>query len=390
MELLIYLLKVNLIFSTMYLVYRLFMQQTVFHQWKRVYLLAAPVLALVFPLISLLNAGGPIYTVVLEEFDISASAAVLNEPSISVWNILLIIWSIGLLIVLFTAVRNIVLSYRASVEPNVQAFTFLKRIHISNSFSEKERSRILAHEKVHADQLHTLDLLWYELLRVVFWFNPLFLLGRRSLKLLHEYIADEEANRITEDYSETLLANAFGISVLPLANEFNSNNTKNRISMIKKRKSAGQRFALLGSILLVAVASVSIGWTAFVLPANVGKERVYEKVEKMPHFPGCEEASMSDDDLKKCSMKLLMNFMGENVKYPGAAKKNNDEGTVMVKFVVSNKGEITKATVVKNVTEELDAEALRVINAMPNWVPGEHEGKKVNVAIVLPIRFQMS
>ena len=110
----------------------------------------------------------------------------------------------------------------------------------------------------------------------------------------------------------------------------------------------------------------------------------------MPIFPGCDESKMKGDELKKCSMKMLGKFFGATVQYPEKAQKEDSEGTVMVKFIVMTDGSIEKAEVVKSVTKELDAEALRVISTMPNWVPGEHEGKKVMVSVVLPIRFQLS
>ena len=390
LELLTYILKVDLLFAVMYLAYRLLLQRTVFHNWNRFYLLVAPLLAISLPFISVQSATSPIYVIELPEIYSTAGAATIETSSISIWSMILLVWISGAFISLFTMVRNVRKSYNALKRDQVGAFTFFRKVHIDHRITGSTRAKIAAHEQVHADQLHTLDLLWYELLRVVFWFDPLFLLARRSLKVLHEYIADHQANRMTEDYAETLVANAFGLSVLPLANEFKSNNIKNRISMITKKKSTGQRIALLGSILLVAVASVSIGWTAVVVPDHMGKEEVYDKVEKMPQFPGCDASKVKAEEMKKCSMDLLIQFMGATVKYPKKSQKENAEGTVMVKFVVMSDGSIKKAEVVKGVTEELDAEALRVISTMPNWVPGEQKGEKVNVSIVLPISFKLS
>lgn len=390
MELLTYVVKVDLIFASMYLVYRILLQRTVFHNWNRFYLLVAPLLAISLPLISVQSASSPIYIIELPEMYSTAGTATIETSSISIWSMILFVWISGAFISLFTMVRNVRTTFHALKRDQVGAFTFFRKIHIDRRITGSTRAKIAAHEQVHADQLHTLDLLWYELLRVVFWFDPLFLLARRSLKVLHEYIADHEANKKTEDYAETLVANAFGISVLPLANEFKSNNIKNRISMITKKKSAGQRITLLGSILLVAIASISIGWTAIVVPVDLGKEEVYDKVEKMPHFPGCDESKFKDEALKQCSMKMLGKFFGATVQYPTKAQKEETEGTVMVKFVVMTDGSIEKAEVMKGVTKELDAEALRVISTMPNWVPGEQKGEKVNVSIVLPIRFELS
>ncbi|MND99804.1 Gram-negative bacterial tonB protein [compost metagenome] len=61
----------------------------------------------------------------------------------------------------------------------------------------------------------------------------------------------------------------------------------------------------------------------------------------------------------------------------------------MVSFVVTKEGKVTKAVVKRGVDKELDAEALRVISAMPNWIPGEKGKEKVDAEMVLPISFQL-
>ena len=388
MELLTYIFKVNLIFSIIFLGYYLATRQTVYHQWNRFYLLVAPLIALCIPFLTSGSGSEPVYVVEMPQLPVQAAEGIVASSTVSLIDGMVWVWCLGCAIAFFTALFNV----RASVKNKEQStgHTFMGRIHIDPSLDPATAKKVLLHEEVHAKQWHSLDLLWYEVLRVAFWFNPLFLVGRRSLKTIHEYIADEEANRNTTNYPETLVASAFGLSALPLANEFNSVNIKNRVKMITKKKSAGQRASLLGSALIVALAAVSIGWTAVVVPSDLGKEEVYEKVEKMPHFPGCNENGMSKEELKKCSFNLLVDYMGKTVKYPEQAKKDDTEGTVMVKFIVTSEGAIKKATVVKNVSEELDAEALRVIQGMPNWVPGEKEGKKVNVSMVLPISFKMS
>ncbi len=96
-------------------------------------------------------------------------------------------------------------------------------------------------------------------------------------------------------------------------------------------------------------------------------------VTKMPQFPGGE--------------KEMMNFIIQNVRYPSQAKTDNISGKVIVNFVVSRTGKIEKAKVVKGVHPDLDAEALRVIGLMPDWVPGKHKGKDVDVSYTLPIQF---
>lgn len=120
----------------------------------------------------------------------------------------------------------------------------------------------------------------------------------------------------------------------------------------------------------------------FTLPVNfqldieavVGENGIYDIVEKMPSFPGGNEA--------------LMKWLGNNIKYPAKADKNDITGRVIVRFVVDTDGSVKDATILKSVDKLLDDEALRVVNAMPKWTPGEHEGKTVPVHFSLPVTFR--
>ena len=103
---------------------------------------------------------------------------------------------------------------------------------------------------------------------------------------------------------------------------------------------------------------------------------VFDVVEEMPQFPG--------------GAPELMKFLSMTVKYPEAAEKKGTQGRVIASFIVEPDGSITGAKVVKSVSEELDAEALRVINAMPKWTPGKQSGKAVRVKYTIPISFRLS
>ena len=139
---------------------------------------------------------------------------------------------------------------------------------------------------------------------------------------------------------------------------------------------------------LAAVPVIALALLAFANPSNgtvVANEqgpapspqgtKVYETVEQMPEFPG--------------GMEALINFLQENVKYPENAVKNNIEGRVFVQFIVDKTGQVCDAKVVRSVNEELDAEAIRVVNSMPNFIPGRQDGKAVSVFFTLPINFKL-
>lgn len=108
---------------------------------------------------------------------------------------------------------------------------------------------------------------------------------------------------------------------------------------------------------------------------DVAEEEIFVFVEKNPEYPGGEEA--------------LYKFLGENIKYPDMARDNNITGTVVVKFVVEKDGRITKASILREIGGGCGKEALRVINSMPKWSPGQQSGKPVRTEFTLPVQFQL-
>ena len=101
----------------------------------------------------------------------------------------------------------------------------------------------------------------------------------------------------------------------------------------------------------------------------------FDVVEEMPQFPGGAAA--------------LMQYLSKNIRYPEEAHKNNIQGRVIVNFIVETDGSITEAKVTRSIHPLLDAEALRVINAMPKWNPGMQGGKPVRVKYTVPVTFKL-
>ena len=111
-------------------------------------------------------------------------------------------------------------------------------------------------------------------------------------------------------------------------------------------------------------------------PAPEIKGQIYDSCEVMPEYPGGAPA--------------MYGFLAKNLKYPDAAEKNKVEGRVYIKFVVTSDGSLTDFSVVKSVSPELDAEALRVVKLFPKFTPGTIDGKPVNVYYSLPVMFKLS
>ena len=106
------------------------------------------------------------------------------------------------------------------------------------------------------------------------------------------------------------------------------------------------------------------------------EQQIFQVVENMPEFPGGTAA--------------LMQYLRKNIKYPTICQEQGIQGRVIVQFVVNKDGSICDAEVIKPVNPYLDKEALRVINGMPKWKPGEQRGKPVRVKFTVPVQFKLS
>ena len=97
--------------------------------------------------------------------------------------------------------------------------------------------------------------------------------------------------------------------------------------------------------------------------------------EVEPQFPGGERA--------------MSEWLQRNIKYPIEAYEANEQGMVYVQFIVYKTGELSDFKIIRGVSDSIDAEALRVVKKMPNWIPGTVRGTKVSVRYTLPISFKL-
>ena len=104
-------------------------------------------------------------------------------------------------------------------------------------------------------------------------------------------------------------------------------------------------------------------------------EIVDETVDQMASYPG--------------GIPALMDFLNENIKYPEQAEREGIEGRVVAGFVVERDGSVSNIEILKSVHPLLDAEVVRVLSLMPNWIPGRQNGQPVRVKYSLPITFRL-
>ena len=408
--LLMYQIKVGLCLIAFYLLWKLLLSRETFHRFNRVALLLVMVLAMVLPWIQFTIASptpvaNPI--VMLEELIITPASATQPEQVNSFWNIMNIanvLYFIGVALVaawllhsqwslhrLLRKGRKELLPGGVTLHiiPGDQApFSYFKHIVINEQDYQDNQREILVHEQAHFRLGHSWDVLFIELMTMFQWWNPAAWLIGRELRQVHEYEADEAVVNQGVDvkqYQLLLIKKSVGDQLFSMANNFNYQSLKKRIRMMTINKSS--RLRQLRALAVVPVTALAL--LAFANPTTETADElvvvaynepevsqdVYESVEQMPEFPGGQAE--------------MMKYLAQNIQYPANAAKNNVEGRVAVQFVIEKDGRIGEVKIARSVDPELDAEALRVVKSMPNFIPGRQDGKPVAVWYTIPISFKL-
>ena len=396
----------------LYSFYYLFFRNNTNFQINRAYLFLILPLSFILPVLNSTVQVAQQYQVVLPTIEISTivtPAANFNWGDLIIYGYIAI--SSILLLLLFKnlaqTIRTII-SIKKGNNKAIQPFSFFSFIHVPNTIEANDRSAIMLHEKVHSKQLHSVDIIIYEISKTLLWWNPFLWLGLNAVKSNHEFIADKLASIKADKYSSVLVAQLLGVNCSALANNFKSKHLlKKRIMMMKTKQSnklSLVKYALvipiIGLTFLASAQEYRVAPSAKeetyrtppapvvqndtrvapvppvppVPPAHPSTTRINTKVDVMPEFKGGTEA--------------LMKYMGSHIKYPKEAKKNNIEGKVYIAFLVDSKGNVKDLKIVKSAHKLLDTEALRVIKAMPKWTPGKKDGKNVIAKVTLPIAFK--
>ena len=371
MELLNYLIKVDLLLILFLGTYRVVLARESLLMARRLWLLGGLLLAFAIPVFPVPVGPSTLFTYTLPVFLANTDMG----SGKGAWD------PLGLVVVMHLTVSALLLARKAlsyhsalmiSREPgSAEAFSFFGRVFVPAEGDEIDRLAILTHEQVHAQQGHSYDILFLELLAALNWSFPLWKYTRRELRLVHEHLADEQALRVHPAYRTLLVASSVGVPVHQLIDHFHSNTLKQRIEMMNRPPSPHAWTRSLVAVPVLLLALVLVSWQA--VPFRPDGQDPVLTAEKMPEYPGGQEA--------------MMKYMAANLVYPEAAKKAGAEGLVVVSFVVDKHGKVKNTKVEKSLSSELDKESLRVVAAMPDWKPGIDKGKAVDVVMKLPVRW---
>ena len=508
-----YILQV-ILFQVLFLaIYDLLLSKETFFTKNRWYLLGTSMVSFFLPLTkipSFQKATSQDFLIVLPEIVLSPQKVIEKtleptqlETSI---NYLSILFWIGVAVFLIVFLLKLGTVFRLIIKNEKQkqhdvtlvllsktskAFSFFNYIFLGKLLKPEQREKVIAHELVHTKQKHSLDLLFFEFLKIVMWFNPMVYLYQKRITLVHEYISDNiAANQETkESYVNGLLASIFQVEHIGFVNQFYKQSLiKKRIRMIMKTQSKKINqlkylllIPVLGSMLFYVSCSEDFdeeitftkklqpsttyfykeegitssiseketyldNYVAFTSEQPLGKEinesdlfpeaqaeylefkkRIYNqrgedfkkffqtklylyngrpvigvhmnknfstkvdskyteteelsfmKIDKVPTYPGCEEGD------KTCFSKNIQKHFTENFnkQLPNSLGLSSGRKRVFIQFKIDTNGKITDI-LARAPHQEIENEVIRVMELLPNVIPGEHQGKKVNVKYSIP------
>jgi len=478
-----YIIQVVLFQLGFLLMYELLLKKETFFNINRLYLLVTPLVSLLLPLLKIESLStlvpadsiSEISQVLLPEVYIGGQPENIQQlPAVNVvqgqglqinwWLVTYVAGVVLSLILLLKKYQNLNHLFRfrrisedkelriIEVSNSKIACTFYKTVFLGDKLSEAEKQQILSHELVHVKQKHSLDLVFFEALKIIFWFNPLVYIYQSRIATLHEFIADANVVKTTtrRSYYEQLLNTAFSTQNISFINQFfNHSLIKKRIIMLQKSRSktiAKFKYLFVLPLLFMMLTYVSCSEDKEGIDDNQSiseqlaeikmaiddgkklsdteKQQLFEildamsqnenrptppplppfeksaesgdnsnavpfaVIEEVPVFEGCEDLS-SNEERKECMSRQITRFVNMNFN-TNLGEELNLKGVnrVITQFRIDETGEVVDVKA-RATHPALQEEAIRVISGLPQMQPGKQDGKDISVMYSLPIVFQV-
>jgi beta-lactamase regulating signal transducer with metallopeptidase domain len=467
-----YILQV-ILFQVLFLaIYDFFLSKETFFTKNRWYLIATPLLSFLIPFLKI-----PTFQqVVSQELIIQLPEIILSPEKViqevvqeTSWyqssNYFLVLFIIGLMLfsvlflIKFFKIIHLIRKHQVVksefftlvlLPKQTKAFSFFNFIFLGKEIPPCQQKQIIEHELVHSKQKHSLDLLFFEILKIVMWFNPIIYLYQKRITLIHEYISDDVASKLEskEVYINNLLSNFFQVENIAFVNQFYKKTLiKKRIIMMKKNQSkkmnqlkylvlipvlASMLFYVscatkpkgskisksektlmnekkIADIKLQEVVAINKSLNDSIVKLNEErklnnkmnnflKKKIYQKisqqgknnissdgsisfmkVDKVPTFPGCESGD------KVCFNKGIQKHFVENFNSKMVNKLGLKSGKtrIFVGLRIDKEGNVVNVAA-RAPHPDIKEEVLRVMNSLPKVIPGEQDGKVVEVKYSIP------
>lgn len=347
------LIKSSAILGLFYIFYRLFLEKETFFQANRIFLNAGLLCSLILPWVIIPKYITKTTPYLTDSGGMSLQAFGTVEQAAMNWGLeqlVLTLYLLGIFVFGTRLILNFIslgklmkqgaIDYDGKhklihVNDQVSPFSFFNRIVFNpQAFQSSELNQIIEHEKVHARQLHSLDLLLVQLFCTINWFNPFSWMYKKAVEQNLEFIADSEARKVsgsTLQYQRLLLNSAVPEHKLVLANNFFNSIIKKRIIMLQKQRSnKGSQIKLMLILPILALFLMSFNTREIIIyeAADTGAE-----AELMTVNPG-ETADiveviinkeMTDGELDE----LVEKFASMDITLKFSGVKRNDSGEII-------------------------------------------------------------
>lgn len=413
--------------------------------FKRILLLSIPVFSILIPLLDFkvnMASEQPAYDYLAyfpgQMIMQTGLSKMPQVESVSAWQIVSVLWILG---VLFMLIRMAIsywkiwqiykaseVSYKGNyrmINNPIQSFSFFKLIVINKSQAKTgSMDHILAHEQAHSRQYHSVDVVFFEIVKMLQWFNPFIWLITNESKQNLEFLADQSAT-VSDDnkepYQYAIIHHAANSGYQLLKSQFSKANLKNRIIMMNQPKNRNihkRKLLALLPIVLILMMSFSLKVENLDLKKEIAEafpvfNSGISSIKEAISLPTVKKLDLqhnnnnafntildeSDTSHNKVfaiveqqpypstgDMRSYLEIIEDDLNYP-EAKAQNIKGKVFVEFIIQKDGTLRDVKVLRGISPECDLEAVRAVKEGPTWIPGEQRGQKVNVRLAMPIKF---
>ncbi|MEJ0079842.1 MAG: N-acetylmuramoyl-L-alanine amidase [Puia sp.] len=341
---LIYLLKTVFISGLLFIYFWIFLRNRFFHSFNRLFLIYIPLFSFLLPALHFnlpefwnRSAGGsPIHLLGVAQGGLEEAVTIYtkrnSDHSLS-WEWIALLMTFIISTMLFTRFLKTI-RYLRNLRKNKTflqlpeatlffvsekgtPFSFFRSIFWGEEMeiNSSEGRQILRHELFHVRNHHSVDIIGMEIISILCWFNPIFLLISRELKLIHEYAADASAAAETNEYEYAgLLLTKISGRPFPLTNPFFKNQIKRRIAMITQ--SNKNKKALTGRLMILPLLALLISLFSFkiknILPSHAAKNiKVVIDAGHGGAFPGAQVNGIYEKDINLSISKKIQLLAGE-------------------------------------------------------------------------------
>ncbi|OAQ37996.1 hypothetical protein A5893_16645 [Pedobacter psychrophilus] len=356
-----YLIQINLYLAVFYIFYQLFLKDETFFNLNRTYLLGAAFFSMMIPVARVQWVKSLFITEQVQTGWTNVNVRIMqgfasplvNNNTWALGDYLTLVYLFVFTVLMLRLIYKLIkVKQLFKSENSSEAFSFFGKIRINPNLTNLKE--IEKHELTHAKQLHSADVIFFEILAIINWFNPVCYLYKKSIKHIHEFIADEEAVKLSDkkEYAILLFSKSFGVKPNQLTNNFfNQSLLKRRIKMLNKqksRKAAILKYGLSAPLFLLAIILSS---------AKISENKMIDKVAKTVQpkqeiinvsipknikkmITGLVKKPIVEIVIDTSVFKDLRKHLGRNLRYPPIERSNSNVAKVSLTFDVNEDGNI--------------------------------------------------